>query len=86
MHWLPKRSRALGEQLRPGDGGGVDADLVGAGAQQPVDVVGLRTPPPTVSGMKTCSAVRRTTSYVVSRLPLLAVMSRKTSSSAPSAS
>jgi len=45
-----------------------------------------RTPPPTVNGMKTCSAVRRTTSYMVSRSPLLAVMSRKTSSSAPSAS
>ncbi len=46
----------------------------------------LRTPPPTVSGMNTCSAVRRTTSYLVSRSPLDAVMSRKVSSSAPSAS
>jgi len=46
----------------------------------------LRTPPPTVSGMKTCSAVRRTTSTIVSRPPLDAVMSRKVSSSAPSAS
>ena len=46
----------------------------------------LRTPPPTVSGMKTCSAVRRTTSYMVSRPPLEAVMSRNVSSSAPSAS
>ena len=46
----------------------------------------LRTPPPTVSGMKTCSAVRRTTSYMVSRPPLDAVMSRNVSSSAPSAS
>ena len=46
----------------------------------------LRTPPPTVSGMNTCSAVRRTTSYMVSRPPLDAVMSRKVSSSAPSAS
>jgi hypothetical protein len=45
-----------------------------------------RTPPPTVSGMKTCSAVRRTTSYMVSRPPLDAVMSRNVSSSAPSAS
>ena len=27
----------------------------------------VRTPPPTVSGMNTCSAVRRTTSYVVAR-------------------
>ena len=46
----------------------------------------LRTPPPTVSGMNTCSAVRRTTSSMVSRPPLDAVMSRKVSSSAPSAS
>ncbi len=46
----------------------------------------VRTPPPTVSGMNTCSAVRRTTSYVVSRPELDAVMSRKVSSSAPSAS
>ena len=45
-----------------------------------------RTPPPTVSGMKTCSAVRRTTSYMVARPPLDAVMSRNVSSSAPSAS
>ena len=29
----------LGDQLGAGDGGGVHADLVGAGAQQPVDVV-----------------------------------------------
>ena len=42
-----------------------------------------RTPPPTVSGMKTASAVRLTTSYVVARSPLLAVTSRKVSSSAP---
>nr|BFE88960.1 hypothetical protein GCM10020093_115610 [Planobispora longispora] len=45
-----------------------------------------RTPPPTVSGMKTCSAVRRTTSYIVDRSELEAVMSRNVSSSAPSAS
>jgi len=45
-----------------------------------------RTPPPTVSGMNTCSAVRRTTSSMVSRPLLDAVMSRKVSSSAPSAS
>ena len=46
----------------------------------------LRTPPPTVSGMNTWSAVRCTTSIMVSRPPLDAVMSRNTSSSAPSAS
>jgi hypothetical protein len=45
-----------------------------------------RTPPPTVSGMKTCSAVRRTTSCMVALRSLEAVMSRNVSSSAPSAS
>jgi hypothetical protein len=33
--------------------------------------------------MKTSSAVRATTSYIVARSPLLAVTSRKVSSSAP---
>jgi hypothetical protein len=42
----------------------------------------VRTPPPTVSGMKQCSAVRATTSKIVSRLSEDAVMSRKQSSSA----
>jgi len=46
----------------------------------------VRTPPPTVSGMKHCSAVRATTSNSVSRLSELAVMSRKHSSSAPALS
>ena len=46
----------------------------------------VRTPPPTVSGMKQTSAVRRTTSSRVPRASWLAVMSRKQSSSAPAAS
>ena len=46
----------------------------------------LETPPPTVSGMKTCSAVRDTMSIVVARPSWDAEMSRKVSSSAPSAS
>ena len=46
----------------------------------------VRTPPPTVSGMKQASAVRRTTSRMMSRFSWLAVMSRKVSSSAPAAS
>ena len=44
------------------------------------------TPPPTVSGMKTSSAVRDTISIVVARPSWEAEMSRKVSSSAPSAS
>ena len=43
----------------------------------------VRIPPPTVSGMKQTSAVLRTTSQRISRPWWLAVMSRKTSSSAP---
>src|SRR5215469_12160694 len=46
----------------------------------------VRTPPPTVSGMKQASAVRRTTSRMMPRFSWLAVMSRKVSSSAPAAS
>jgi hypothetical protein len=42
-----------------------------------------RMPPPTVRGMKQLAAVRSTTSIMVERLSLVAVMSRKTSSSAP---
>ena len=37
----------------------------------------VRTPPPTVSGMKQASAVRRTTSRMMPRFSWLAVMSRK---------
>jgi len=41
-----------------------------------------RTPPPTVSGMKTLSAVRDTTSSMMRRPSWLAVMSRNVISSA----
>ena len=43
-----------------------------------------RIPPPTASGIKTLRAVRATTSAMISRASLEAVISRKTSSSAPS--
>ena len=46
----------------------------------------LRMPPPSVSGMKSRSAVRRATSSRVSRPSTVAEMSRNTTSSAPSAS
>ena len=45
-----------------------------------------RIPPPTVKGMKMLSAVRRITSSMDARPSWLAVMSRKQSSSARSAS
>jgi membrane protein DedA with SNARE-associated domain len=47
---------------------------------------GLRIPPPTVNGMNTSSATRVATSSMVGRFSWVAVMSRNTSSSAPSAS
>jgi hypothetical protein len=46
----------------------------------------VRTPPPTVSGTNSRSAVRATTSHSVARSSWLAEMSRKVTSSAPSAS
>jgi hypothetical protein len=46
----------------------------------------VRMPPPTVNGMNTCSATRRTMSSRMARPSWLAEMSRKTSSSAPWAS
>ena len=46
----------------------------------------VRMPPPTVNGMKISSATRRTTSSMMSRPSWLALMSRKTSSSAPASS
>ena len=49
----------LADQLGPLHGRGVDADLVGAGAQHAsARRRPMRMPPPTVNGMKTCSAVR----------------------------
>lgn len=47
---------------------------------------GVRTPPPTVRGMNIFSAVRATTSYMVSRSLEDAVTSRNVSSSAPARS
>ena len=46
----------------------------------------VRIPPPTVSGIHTTAAVRRTTSSMISRPSWLAVMSKNTNSSAPSCS
>jgi hypothetical protein len=43
----------------------------------------VRTPPPTVSGMNTCEATASMMCRIRSRLSLVAVMSRKVSSSAP---
>ena len=76
----------LGDQLGPLDGRGVDGHLVGAGPQQPAGVLDRADAAADVNGMNTCSAVRRATSTMVSRASDEAVMSRNTTSSAPSAS
>ncbi len=65
------------------DGRGVDADLIRTATKQGIDVFRVRTPPPTVSGIKICSAVRLTTSTMVCLWELDAVTSRNVSSSAP---
>ncbi len=86
MHWLPNFSAAS----RTNSGrrtASVLIETLSAPASNSLRISSIaRTPPPTVSGMKHCSAVRATTSKMVSRLSLLAVISRKQSSSAPALS
>ena len=86
MHWLPKRNAAA----RTNSGSRTAAELIDT-LSHPASSnwrmsSSVRMPPPTVSGMNTCSAVRRTTSSMMSRPSWLAVMSRNTNSSAPSLS
>ena len=83
---IPEFFRGFLHERPPCHGRGVDGYLVGARGQELADIPERRTPPPTVSGMKQASAVRRTTSKMMSRFPRLAVISRKVSSSAPAAS
>ena len=86
MHWLPNRRAAR----RTKSGSRTAAELIETLSAPAFSRARMssrsRMPPPTVSGMKQTSAVRRTTSEMISRPSWLAVMSRKTSSSAPSAS
>src|SRR6185437_6941627 len=86
MHWLPNFSAA--SRTKSGRAtAAVLIDTLSAPASSNLRMSStVRTPPPTVSGMKHCSAVRLTTSYSVSRPSWLAVMSRKHNSSAPSLS
>ncbi len=86
MHWLPNRRAASWTN----SGSFTAAELIET-LSHPASSSwrmssSVRMPPPTVSGMNTCSAVRRTTSSMMSRPSWLAVMSRNTSSSAPSSS
>ena len=87
MHWLPNFSAASRTKSGVITAAVLIDDLVGAGRSASLRMSStVRTPPPTVSGMKQASAVRVTTSKMVSRFSWLAVMSRKQSSSAPAAS
>ena len=56
MHCAPYLADAVADHLRVGHRGRVEAHLVGAGIEQAPHVGDVRTPPPTVSGMKTCEA------------------------------
>ncbi len=86
MHWVPNFSAAA----RTNSGSFTAAVLIEtlsapASSSRRMSST-VRTPPPTVSGMKQASAVRATTSKMMSRSSWLAVMSRKHSSSAPALS
>ena len=84
--WLPNRSaisasspgRATAAELTPT----LSAPAARSRRTSSVE----RTPPPTVNGTNTCSAVARTTSSVVSRPAEVALTSRNVISSAPCAS
>ena len=86
MHWLPNRKAAS----RMNSGFVTAAELIDTLSQPAFSSVrmssSVRMPPPTVSGMNTASDVLRTTSSMISRSSWLAVISRNTSSSAPSPS
>ena len=86
MHWVPNFSAA--RRTKSGSfTAAVLIDTLSAPASSRRRMSSrVRTPPPTVSGMKQTSAVLATASRMMSRLSLLAVMSRKQSSSAPAAS
>ena len=86
MHWAPKRSEA--DRMRPGSRmAAVFSETLSAPALSIASMSPSEpSPPPTVSGMKQHSAVAATTSCMILRPSLDAVMSRKTSSSAPWAS
>ena len=86
MHWLPKRWAP--SAIRSGRARAAELTLVLSAPARSIRYISsvVRMPPPTVSGMWTRLAVARTTSTIVSRLSLVAVMSRKVISSAPAAS
>jgi hypothetical protein len=83
MHWLPK-ARAPSEMISGRASAAEFRLILSAPARNSVRMSSVvRTPPPTVSGMKHRSAVRSITSRIDLRPSDDAVMSKKTSSSAP---
>ena len=86
MHWAPKRCEP--REISPGSRTAAElSETLSAPAASTSRMSSSeRSPPPMVKGMNTSSAVRRASSTIVPRPSWLAVMSRNTSSSAPSRS
>jgi hypothetical protein len=86
MHWLPTRAAASATSSGRCTAAVLIETLSAPAFSRRRMSATSRMPPPTVSGMNTCSATCSTTCTMVSRSSLLAVMSRKVISSAPCAS
>ena len=86
MHWEPKRLLSSSSSSGRAIAAVLTLTLSAPARRSWSTSSAARTPPPTVRGMKTCSAVRVTTSSMVPRPEDDAVTSRKVSSSAPCAS
>src|SRR6185369_4808354 len=83
MHWLPNFSAPA--RIRSGFARAEELMLILSAPARSIAYMSSteRRPPPTVSGMKHWSAARSMTSTIVARPWALAVMSKKTISSAP---
>ena len=85
MHWQPKRWAPSATKLGSATAEELRLILSAPARSSSVMPSTERMPPPTVKGIVTASAVRRTSSTRVLRPWWLAAMSRNTSSSAPEA-
>jgi hypothetical protein len=85
MHCDPKRSAARATTSGSATAAELKLTLSAPASRSARTSSTVRTPPPMVSGMKHCSAVRVARSYIVPRFSCVAWMSRKHSSSAPAA-
>ena len=86
MHWLPNRAAASATTSGSATAAELKLTLSAPASSRSRTSRCDRTPPPTVSGTKHCSAVRVTRSNIVPRFSWVAWMSRKQISSAPAAS